>query len=491
MAAKTKSKSQRPQQRTSQRHANRQGLNNAPALISRSRYAGYAFWTALSLGVILRLLTFAYIGYFNNDNHLSVIEYVSRHWQAPNAAQFNQAYHPPLYYFLAAPFFLLGNLPAVQTLSLILSIATLAIVAIWLRGLPWISERSKSWCLALAATHPQFVLFSLFISNDTLTIFLGALIFYQSWRLLNTPSQSNCVGLSVLLGLGLLTKAVFLVFVLPLLILVWFTGHGLNLPRSQKLSRIVGFVFIALIVGSYKYMENLILFGNPLISNLDLSNWAAEQKPTWIGLWSLFDINLLKLVREPIISVATVHSYPLMIYGSFWYALVPESTFLSNLIPPFNRLGSLIHLVALIPTVLMLIGAGRAGMTLFRLCSESPEEKHSAVETRTVYEGVCLIILLLNLLLILFVGWRSDVWSVFQGRLLFPSYCAALLVLNGGMERVTGSTLLNSIVQSSLSVLMGLFLAYFLIEFWLAGIYPTNPLSTEHMPFTIDMKHGK
>ena len=383
---------------------------------------------------------------------------------------------------------MLGSLPAVQTLSLILSVTTLVVVALWLSAVPCFSERSRPWCLALAAFHPQFILFSLFISNDTLAIFLGALIFYQSWRLLSTPSQSNCVQLAVLLGLGLLTKAVFSVFVLPLSILVWCACDHPAFARSRKFSRLAWFLSIALIVGCYKYIENLILFGNPLISNLDLSSWAAEQRPTWIGLWSLFDINLLKLVREPIISAATVHSYPLMIYGSFWYALVPESTFLSNLIAPFNRLGSLIYLVALVPTLLTFIGAGRIGIATLRHLGGNAGAGDFAEGTRTVYESFCLMTLLLNLFLIIFVGWRSDVWSVFQGRLLFPSYCAVLLSLNCGLERAAGSRLLNPLVQGLLSVLIGLFLAYFAVEFWLAGRYPTNPLSAEHMSYTIDMK---
>src|SRR5689334_18563312 len=62
--------------------------------------------------IVLRLLVCAYVGYFNNDNHLAVIEYVSRLWLPPRAAQFDQAYHPPLYYFLAAPLFHFGSLPA-------------------------------------------------------------------------------------------------------------------------------------------------------------------------------------------------------------------------------------------------------------------------------------------------------------------------------------------------------------------------------------------
>ena len=90
-------------------------------------------------------------------------------------------------------------------------------------------------------------------------------------------------------------------------------------------------------------------------------------------------------------------------------------------------------------------------------------------------------------LLIVSVGWSYDVWSVFQGRLLFPCYFAVLIALNAGMEWTESSRLRALCTRSSLLSLVFLFLAYFVVEFWLTGIYPANPLSMDHMPYKIDM----
>lgn len=445
----------------------------------------YVFFAVLVSGIFIRMLVFAYMGYFNNDNHLAVIDYVSRNWRSPHAAQLNQAYHPPLYYFIAAPLLRLGNLPAVQGLSLLLSVATLTMIAALLRQLPWMREQSRVWCLALAAFHPQFVMFSLFISNDTLAIFLGALVFYQCRRAQAAPSLVHFVLLGVLLGLGLLTKAVFLVFVLPLLIFVWLTSRPLALTFKETFSRLAAVFGIAAVLGCYKYLENLLLFGSPIISNLDFGSWTAAQKPTWIGAASLLDFNILKLVHDPAISASTVHSYPLMIYGSFWYAFVPESTFYSNLVAPFHRLGSMIYLVALCPTILMSIGASRIGMAGIRALRPSRMEQN--LSDRIIFELTALLILLSNLSLIIAVGWISDVWSVFQGRLLFPSYFAALVTLHSGLERIESSRFKANLVSSFLAALVVLFLAYFIVEFWLSSVHPRNPLSMDHMPYKIDM----
>src|SRR5688572_32234848 len=87
-----------------------QSASAASSAAKPSHSYAYGFLVLIAVGVLLRVLVFAFMGYFNNDNHIIVIEYVSRYWTPPHAAQFNQAYHPPLYYFLAAPFFRFGGL---------------------------------------------------------------------------------------------------------------------------------------------------------------------------------------------------------------------------------------------------------------------------------------------------------------------------------------------------------------------------------------------
>ena len=446
----------------------------------------YALLLVLAGGIVVRLVVFAYLGYFNNDNHLEVIDYVTRNWRLPRADQVDQAYQPPLYYLLAAPLFRVGGLIAVQLLSLLFSIATLILTAGLLRRLPWIHEKTRLWCLALAAFHPQFILFSLFISNDTLAIFLGALVFYQLRRAQMSASLSNLVMLAIWLGLGLLTKAVFLAFVLPLAFFVWLMGRREALADSQMMTRLAFFVGIAGVLGCYKYLESLILFGSATVSNLDFGTWIREHQPTWLGVSSLFDFNLLKLVRDPVISPATVHSYPLLVYGSFWYSLIPESTFQGNLISPIHRIGSMIYIAALCPTFLMLVGATRTGIAAFK-SGFSRHDVTTEERARSDFEGVILLIFFLNLLLIVAVGWKYDVWSVLQGRLLFPSYFALLLALNNGMEWAASSRSKIIVARTFMGTLITLFILYLSVEVWLTSVFPVSPLRKWHVPFKIDM----
>ena len=446
----------------------------------------YALLLVLAAGIVVRLVVFAYLGYFNNDNHLAVIDYVARNWRLPRADQVDQAYQPPLYYLLAAPLFRVGGLAAVQLLSLLFSVSTLIFTAGLLRRLPWIREKTRLWCLALAAFHPQFILFSLFISNDTLAIFLGALVFFQLRRVQLSASLFNLATLATCLGLGLLTKAMFLAFVFPLAFFVWLTGRRAALTNSQMMTQLAFFVGIAGVLGCYKYIENLILFGSATVSNLDFGTWTREHQPTWLGISSLFDFNLLKLVRVPVISPATVHSYPLLIYGSFWYSLIPESTFQGNLISPINRIGSLIYIAALCPTFLIVVGTVRTGIAVLK-SAFSGHDVTTEERPRTDFESVVLLILLLNLLLIVAVGWKYDVWSVLQGRLLFPSYFALLLALNNGMEWAATSRAKITVAHIFMAALIALFVVYVAVEVWLTSVFPVSPLRKWHVPFKIDM----
>lgn len=442
----------------------------------------------LGLGILIRLIVFAHIGYLNNDNHLEVVEHVARNWLPARADQFNQGYHPPLYYFIAAFFYSIGRAAAVHFFSLMLSVATLALIALFLRQLPWISAKLCNWAVALAALHPQFVLFGLFISNDTLAIFLGALLCYQCRRLQSAPSIAHHSLLGLYLGLGLLTKAVFLAFVLPLCLFVWLNGRERAVAHAQIVLRLLIVAVTATVLGSYKYVEQFVLFGNPLISNLDLEDWVKYQRPTWIGISSLLDFNLVKLVMHPVVSSHTVHSYPLMTYASFWYAYIPESTFTSNLFQPLNRLGSAIYLLALAPTVLIISSIAVSAQAFFLLIVRGQTIEETQSRQRVILEGTLVFALVLNLFLILAIGWRHDAWSVFQGRLLFSAYFTILLALIRGLELVPPLRSWQLLFRLALGVLLALFLAYFVVEVILARTYPPNLFTTPHIGNNIDMR---
>src|SRR5207237_396033 len=151
--------------------------------------------------------------------------------------------------------FSVGKLTAVHALSLVLSISTLLILAPLVHGLGG-RLSSRALCLMLAAGLPQFAMFCGYISNDTLAIFMGATIAWQVFRCLDKPQPKNHLMLAILLGLGLLTKGTFLVYI-PVLILVLIVKVrrvGAS-PRNGWLT-LTTFCLCVAVIGGYKFAQS-------------------------------------------------------------------------------------------------------------------------------------------------------------------------------------------------------------------------------------------
>lgn len=425
----------------------------------------------LLAGLLLRLAVFHYLPPQNNDNHYEVILHIHNSLELPPTARYTQAYQPPLYHALAACFLHFGDVKTIQILSLLLSLATLILMHALLARLPWLDGRLRPWLLALPALHPQFVIYTLLVSNDTLAILLGTLIFYQAARLLERPTLRGQTALALCLGLGLMTKFTFLAFIPPVALLIILANVRSGAARRTRIVRLAGLLALSVAVGSPKYVDNAIRYGRPFISNLDFPHpWIAIQRPTWRGLSTLFDINVLKLARRPTYSDSTGHSWPLMLYGTFWYSYIFECGFRTNR-TCLSVLGSWIDLAALAPTLLMgwgvLIGLKRLlrqrGVAAWRPAPETALFLFSALS------------LLGILAMIIAAGWKYDVWSVFQGRLFFPAYAAFPLLLNDGWRRIRRCPALALGARLDFALLFVLFLLYFGFEMRMATLFPVHP----------------
>jgi hypothetical protein len=88
----------------------------------------------------------------------------------------------------------------------------------------------------------------------------------------------------------------------------------------------------------------------------------------------------------------------------------------------------------------------------------------------------------------LIVANLHSFWTWLADRLLFPSFFPFLLAFNAGMEGANHSRLLANLMRGSMAALIALFLAYLIVEVWLAIYDPVNPLRMDHVPFNVDMR---
>lgn len=392
-------------------------------------------WT-LFAGAALRLLLFKPLYPVNNDDHFGVITYFLEHGVLPAADLATQGYHPPLYYLLAAPLAAVAGVRGAELLSLALSLLNLWLLARLVATTELIaSDTTRRHVLAFAALLPQFVVFGLFVSNDALSYPVGTLFILVAFAYIERPTTRMLLALGAMTGVGLLTKGTFLAFVPVTAALVLAVAWRRRVPVARAVGLAALCLVVATVVGSYKFVENQIRFGRPVVHMLDFpATSMPRQKGTIQGVRSFVSFDLPKLVANPFDRAIARHSVPTLLYATTWYPYIRESNFRLQRRSGFGLLAPLLCLVGIVPTALGLIGLGRVvgGLRELALVPSLPEERYVALGRRVT----AVALFLATLGIVVTAGVRYDVVSCFQGRLVFPALFAGLLLMAGGFDGV-------------------------------------------------------
>jgi 4-amino-4-deoxy-L-arabinose transferase-like glycosyltransferase len=440
----------------------------------------------LAFGIGLRILTFAFLAPENVDGHGLVVSYIAQHGAIPHSGELGQAYHPPLYYCLVSPIYrLTQSFKAVQLFSLLLSVLTLLVLYALIYHSKLIrSEAAERYSFLLACFLPQFILYGLFVSNDTLTIFLGCALAWAVVDFSRHPSVASNVALGSVAALGLLTKATFLAYIPALFCLLYFSWLWSGRSRSASISIACATVLLLLAVSSYKEIDNYRQYRHAFVSNIDFwPDWAIRQKATYRGLSSFFDFNFLHLLRSPSYSSATETAYPLMLYGTFWYQHVPECNFIGSVHWPFTWIGAVTYLIAAVPSIVFAIGIWtlmkQAPGHFFHRYQSCGSERHALA----IYALAGLLVG--NLAIMLMALAKYHVWSIMQGRLLFPSFFALLAIFSIGLQQAETNRAGASIMRICMSSLSTLFLIYLFGEIGFQVISHRLPGLKEHLKLIV------
>jgi 4-amino-4-deoxy-L-arabinose transferase-like glycosyltransferase len=393
----------------------------------------------LYAGVLLRFLLFKPLYPINNDDHLGVIRYFLQYHQFPAADVATQGHHPPLYYLLAAPFAALAGVRGAELLSLGLSVVNLWLLARLIAATPLIASLdARRHALAFAALLPQFVLFGMFVSNDTLSYLVGTAYILVAFSYIERPTTRWLIALAVMLGVGLLTKRTFLAFVPVTAGIVLAVARRGRIGTVRALPRLALCIAIAATVGCYKFVENYRRFGRPVVHNLDFPRNAKPSESGAItGVSSFTDFDVPRLVVTPFERRKTLHSVPLLLYATTWYSYIRDSNFGRMRRTGWKWVASLLCLAGIVPTALGLIGLGRAlrGVGEVAELRTLSEPRFVALGQRTT----ATVLLLATLGIVVWAGVKYDVWTCFQGRLLFPVMFCGLLLLANGFDALVAS----------------------------------------------------
>ena len=153
-----------------------------------------------------------------NNYHAEYIEYLLENHRLLNANVIEhwQFYHPPLHHIICAVFFgiyrniapsMAHNWDALQTLSLIYSLVTLALARRFTEL--WnLSPEGKITAYLAVAMQPQLIVFAGAINNDPLSVMFAFAALYMTllWMRDEKKSFIKLIGTGVFIGLGMMSK---------------------------------------------------------------------------------------------------------------------------------------------------------------------------------------------------------------------------------------------------------------------------------------------
>lgn len=186
-----------------------------------------------------------------------------------------EAQHPPLYYLLMAPFYLMAKgwswpalLLLLRAVSWTIAFAGFVIGCRATQQSLMALKVSPNLCLLAAAwpfLFPQFFPEMARLGNDSLCLLFMGIGWWLMLRILADRRISTTLLLGLVLGLGMLTKAFFVPILVGCVALLWF--HELRERDGRQLRNAVILLVSACVIGGGWYLYRYLTVGSFITAN--------------------------------------------------------------------------------------------------------------------------------------------------------------------------------------------------------------------------------
>ena len=248
--------------------------NRLKGLRFQFKFSAYWKWYLLLFLVVL-LPLFLIAIYYPPNNYDSMTYHLPRveHWIQNKNVDFyqtnnsRQLFLAPMAEYIILHWRLLAGedyfVNLVQYISMILSVLLASLIVKHYKG----GELAELLSVVLVATIPMGILQSTSTQNDYVTAFyvIASLYFFL---------KDDIFFLSLCIGLGILTKNTYVVFVLPLGIYWFFIW--IKEKRFEVWKRMILIFFLFFLINGLHLYRNFSYFGSP-IGPKDMSNEAMNQ----------------------------------------------------------------------------------------------------------------------------------------------------------------------------------------------------------------------
>jgi Flp pilus assembly protein TadD len=307
---------------------------------------------------------------FDEAEHLKYIDYIQKQRALPSPTQGWEMYQPPLFYVIAAALLSLCKLSINDPTSVIVlrmlgaffGIAEFVFVFLSLRLL--FSARTALMGLVLAVFLPMHLYMAHYVTNEVLAATLATPTIYLCLRLLKSETlrTREFVFIGLALGAAMLAKATA-ILLLPIVITAILARlvHT-QVPIAVSLRNIVLLLAVCFAACGWHYGRIWLRFGTPLLGNWDvISGFRWWQDP---GYHTTADY--LRFGRSLIAPLFSGFAgFADGIYSTLWGDGLCGGA--ASLTVAWNHQAMVAgYLWALIPTALILTGAGAAILQFIR-----------------------------------------------------------------------------------------------------------------------------
>lgn len=320
----------------------------------------------------------------SNDNHTKVIILTMQNGELPTKDDCSECFSPKFYHWVAAKAMQLAGISPLnhnfhvnfgaELLNFAAGTLMLLFVALFITRLPESSEILKLIAFGMVALNPKLIGINSQATNDTFGIVLSTLALYFTWRYFNQPQKRWFVLLLVFLSLGMASKTNIVVtgIAIALAFLVRAWTARINKGRAWVAAGIfiVAILILNVINPFTQYITNTQRYGTPLLTNTGnpvppkFFEHSTYERPGVLSVAdALFTFKFIDLLKHPLISNGAEYSPN---RTSLWTQLYgrAHSVHFDNWPytwqPVDDRdypLSRAIYILALLPTLLMLLGA--------------------------------------------------------------------------------------------------------------------------------------
>ena len=319
----------------------------------------------------------------SNDDHFTVIQLILKTDRLPEKADCWECYQPKFFHYTAAKFLQLTGLENTNPSTMILPVEmlnytagliTILVIGLFLYRLPDKNGLLKVLAFGLAALNPNLIGISAQVTNDAFAILFSTLALICTYAYLQKKSPFPFLLMLLFIILGISSKTnvwiTAIAILLALLVKAWMEKQ--ERVRTLCIAGLFGLVTLILSIFNplNQYISNVREYGSPILLNIDrqpLPDFLVQTSAYRPGILSIQDGFLTfkfgDLLRYP--RNENGDAYP-PARSSLWTQLYARanSVHYDNWPESWSTTGEegfalsrAIYILALLPTLLLLVGA--------------------------------------------------------------------------------------------------------------------------------------